>query len=76
MPGRPVISNCGNPTENVFELLDYKLHPLMKEGKSHIKDTADFIDKLKHLGEIPKGSILVIVDVVALYPRIPHAEGL
>ena len=40
----------------------------MKEGISHIKDTADFLDKLKDLGEIPEGAILVTADVVGLYP--------
>ena len=75
VPGRPVISNCG-PTEKVSEFLDHCLHPLMKEGKSHIKDTADFLDKLKDLGEVPEGAILVTADVIGLYPSIPHTEGL
>ena len=75
MPGRPVISNCGIPTEKVSEYLDHHLQPVMKEGKSYIKDTADFIDKIKDLGEIPEGAILVTADVVGLYPSIPHTEG-
>ena len=48
----------------------------MKEGKSYIKDTADFLDKLKDLGEVPEGAILVTADVIGLYPSIPHDEGL
>ena len=48
----------------------------MKEEKSYIKDRADFLDKLKDLGEIPEGAILVTADVVGLYPSIPHTEGL
>ena len=48
----------------------------MKEGKSYIKDTADFLDKLKDLGQVPEGAILVTADVVGLYPSIPHTEGL
>ena len=76
MPGCPVISNCGNPTKKVSEFLDHHLQPVMKEGKSYIKDTADFLDKLKDLGEIRDGAILVTADVVGLYPSIPHTEGL
>ena len=64
MPRRPVISNCGSPTEKVSEFVDH-LQPLMKERKSYIKDTADFLDKLKHLGQIPEGAILVFVHVAA-----------
>ena len=48
----------------------------MKEGKSYIKDTADFLDKLKDLGEVPEGAILVTADVIGLYHSIPHTEGL
>ena len=48
----------------------------MNEGKSYIKDTADFLDKLKDLGEIPEGVILVTADVVGLYLSIPHTDGL
>ena len=47
----------------------------MKEGKSYIKDTADFLDKLKDLGEVPEGAILVTADVIGLYHSIPHTEG-
>ena len=49
--------------------------PVTKEAKSYIKDTADFLDKLKDLGEIPERAILVNADVVGLYPSIPHTEG-
>ena len=48
----------------------------MKQGESYIKDTGDFLEKLKRLGEIPKGAILVIADVVGLCPSIPHDGGL
>ena len=69
MPGRPVLSNCGTATEKVSEFLDHHLQPVMKEEKSYIKDTADFLDKLKDLGEIPEGAIIVtIVTSVGLYP--------
>ena len=56
VPGGPVISNCGTSTEKVSEFLDHHLQLVMKEGKSYIKDTADFLDKLKDLGETPEGA--------------------
>ena len=37
VPGRPVISNYGTPTENVSEFLDYQLQTIMKQGNSYIK---------------------------------------
>ena len=76
VPGRPVISNCGAPTEKVSEFLDQQLKSLMQESWSYIKDSSDLIRKLKNLRKIPEGSILVTADVVGLYPSIPHTAGL
>ena len=74
--GRPVISNCGTPTEKVSEFLDHHLKPIMQEGWSYIKDTEDFLKKVQNMGKIPQDSILVTADVVGLYPSIPHNAGL
>ena len=76
VPGRPVISNCGTPTEKVSEFLDSQLKPVMQSSRSYIKDSGDFIKKIKNIGTIPKDSILVTADVVGLYPSIPHEAGL
>ena len=35
----------------------------MKQGNSYIKDTGDFLEKLKAIGEVPKGAILITADV-------------
>ena len=75
IPGRPVIFNCGTPTEKVSEYLDFLLKPVMQDGWSYIKDTGDF-QKIKRLGKIPEGAILVTADVVGPYPNIPHDLGL
>ena len=48
----------------------------MKQGNSYIKDTDDFLEKLRAIGEIPKRPILLTADVVGLYPSILHDEGL
>ena len=76
VPGRTVISNCGTPTEKVSEYLDHILKPVIQESWSYIKDSGDFLKNVKHLRQIPDGAILVTVDVVGLYPSIPHKAGL
>ena len=43
---------------------------------SFIKNTNHFLRKIKSLGQLPEGAILCAVDVVGLYPNIPHEEGL
>ena len=57
VPGRPVISNCGTHTEKVLEFLDSQLKPVMQSSRSYIKDSGDFIKKIKNIGTIPKNSI-------------------
>ena len=76
VPGRPVISNCGTPTEKASEFLDFYLKPLMQNGWSYLRDSGDFIDKIKRIEKITEGPFLVTVDVVGLYPSIPHKEGI
>ena len=71
VPGRPVISNRDFYTVNISSFLDYHLQP-----KSYIKDTNHFLNKIKKLGSLPDGAILCTMDVVGLYPNIPHGEGL
>ena len=70
VPGGPVISNCGTPTEKVSEFLDNHLQPIMKKGLSYIKNSSDFINKIQRMGSIPDNAIFVTADVAALYPSI------
>ena len=76
VPGHPVVSNCVTPTEKLSEFLDHHLQPIMKAGKSYIKYTVDFLEKLKNLGNIQSNAVLVTADVVGLNPSIIHNAGL
>ena len=75
-PGRPVISGCNTPTEEISSFVDSQLKPLVPSIPSYVKDTNDFLRKLIELDRLPVGAILVAVDVIGLYPHIPHNEGL
>ena len=75
VPGRPAISNCGKASE----LLDEQLKEVKTNGWSYVKDSNNFIKKMKHLRNIPDNSLLVTADVVGssiLYPSIPRKAGL
>ena len=48
----------------------------MQERKSYIKDTGDFLNKIRNINAIPENAILVTANVVGLYPSIPHQAGL
>ena len=76
VPGKPAISNCGTSTEKEPEFLDNHLKPIMQNSWSYIRDSGDFIDKIKRIKNISKNTILVTADVVGLYPCISHVAGL
>ena len=76
VPGRPIVSSCGSPTERISEYVDYHLQPLVAKTPSYLKDTTDFLQKLSTLTDLPPGCILVTLDVSSLYTNIPHDEGM
>ena len=76
VPGRPVISNSGCLTEDISAFLDHHLQPLAKKVRSYVKDTNDFLQKLSSMEDLHRDAILCTIDVVGLYPSIPHDEGL
>ena len=47
----PVISNRGTPTEKASEFLHHNLQPITRSGMSYIKDSNNFLSKLKKLKE-------------------------
>ena len=61
-------SNCGAATEEVSKFLGHHLKPIMQQGKSYIRDSEEFLSKIRNFTFIP--------DVVGLYPIIPHSGGL
>ena len=58
------------------EYLDYILKPMMQDSWLHVKDSGDFLKKIKNIGEIPEGAILVKADVIGLYLSMSHEAGL
>ena len=45
-------------------------------AKSYIRDTSDFLKRLKELVNVPQNALLVTSDGVGLYPSISHQDGL
>ena len=77
VPGRPIISGCGSPTENLSKYLDHYLKPIVQIIPSYIQDTTHFLRELmKHRRSINSDSFLVTMDVCSLYTNIPHDEGI
>ena len=76
VPGRPVISCSGALTEHVSEIVDHLIKPLLPHVTSYLRDTKDFVSKMRDLDTYPEDAILASLDVVNLYPSIPHDDGI
>lgn len=74
-PGRPIVSDCGSESYGVAEYLDYFLTPLSKKHSSYIKDTQNFLEKIKAL-RLKEPCFLFTMDVNSLYTNIDIELGM
>jgi len=74
-PGRPIVSDCSSETYRTAEFIDFFLYPLSFVHASYIKDTYDFLRKIRLL-EVPQDAMLFTMDVDALYTNIDIQEGI
>lgn len=74
-PGRPIISDCSSESYAIAEYIDHFLQPLAKKHESYLKDTSDFLNKLKEV-KINESSLIVTMDVANMYTNIDHESGL
>ena len=76
-PYRTIVSGIGTPTEKLAEFAEHELTECVETSPSYIRDTTDFISKLKEIGEpLPENAVLFCFDVAKLYPSVPRKEGL
>ena len=74
-PGRPIVSDCSSETYQIAEYIDHFLQPLASKHDSYLKDTSDFLNKLKET-KINENSLIVTLDVESMYTNIDHESGL
>lgn len=74
-PGRPIVSDCSSETYHTAEFIDYYLNTLSTKHPSYLKDTYDFITKIRQ-PTIPDQFFLFTMDVNSLYTNIGISEGL
>lgn len=74
-PGRPICSDCGSESYRISSYIDFYLNPLSKNHPSYLKDTLDFLSKLKDI-HLSEGDILFTMDVESLYTNIETERGL
>ena len=67
----PIVSACGTTTYNTAKFITKILQNYCGKTSSFLKDSTDFIKKIKHLSINPMGETLVSFDVSALFTSIP-----
>ena len=70
MPLRPIVSGNGSVTENTAKHLSKILNEVKGKNPHSIKNSEDFVNKIKDLG-VPPAQKLVSFDVSALFTSIP-----
>ena len=66
--GRPNISGCSGPTEQISAFVDHLIQPIAQLQASYLKDTTDFINFIERI-KVPKSAIHVSMDVTSLYKK-------
>lgn len=68
-PGRPIVADCDSESYNISSYIDYWLQPIATSHESYIKDTYDFIEKIRGV-EVDENDLLVTGDVSSLYTNM------
>jgi hypothetical protein len=74
-PGRPIVSDIQSESCAIAEFIDAHLGPFATSHPSYVKNTYDFLDKLRKL-EVSRDTLLISLDVDSLYTNIPNDLGL
>ena len=67
----PIVSDCDTATFNTAKFITKILQNYFGKTSSFVKDSTDFIQKIKHLSINPEEETLVSFDVSALFTSIP-----
>lgn len=67
--GRPIVSDCNSESYRICEYIDYFLQPLSVRHPAYLKDTYDFIAKVKDYTCQPNW-LLISADVESLYTNM------
>ncbi|XP_065195392.1 uncharacterized protein LOC135826718 [Sycon ciliatum] len=78
VPLRPVVSAVDSPVTNISIVLERILNQCLRYVSAHLKNTLEALEDIRQVYpdlQAPAGTIIVTMDVVALYPSIDIAEG-
>jgi hypothetical protein len=73
IPGRPIVAQCGGPTEKAGRFLDYFLVPIVKSEPMYLLDSKELLGILE-TEQFPEDILILTYDVTSMYSNMPHDE--
>ncbi|XP_035661757.1 uncharacterized protein LOC118406009 [Branchiostoma floridae] len=70
VPLRPIVSSVGSVTYELSRFLVDIIGPLVGKSEHHIKNSADFVNKIKDI-RVEEDEIIISYDVCSLFTSIP-----
>ena len=70
---RLIINTQNSPIYKIAKRISQELRPLVRNGKSYIKDTEDFVAKIKNI-ELEEHETMVSFGISDMYPSLPKQD--
>ena len=68
-----IINTQNSPIYKIAKKISKELRPLIRSGKSYIKDTEQLADKNRNI-ELEEDKIMISFDISDMYPSIPKQD--
>ena len=70
---RLIINTQNSPIYKIAKKISKELRPLIRSGKSYIKDTEQFVDKISNI-KLEEDETIIIFDISDMYPSLPKPD--
>ena len=67
---RLIINTQNSPVYKIAKKISKELRPLIRNGKSYVKDTEQFVDKIKNI-KLVEEETMISFDISDMYPSLP-----
>lgn len=72
-PMRPVVSSIGSPGYRLSKFINKILYELLVPSYPHtVRNSLEFVQSIRLVNSIESDEVMVSLDVVSMYPSIPH----
>ena len=75
IPLRPIVAAIGSPSHLLAKELTRILSPLAGQGPSHVRNSADFVQRIRQI-DLAETDVMVSFDVVSLFTNVPVDEAI